>query len=276
MAAMKRSFQNGTVFPVLKKILYLLKFVLFRKVITTRFVSMSLPWRRNQYLFDRRVRKFIKILVHSENEYATFCQIFLRQDYEINGLHRDDVDLAYSKILDQGGVPLIIDVGGNVGYASIYFRLAYPESRIVLLEPSNKNFKLAQQNSKEYAIDCLNVALGPYHGKVSITDPGLGDNALRVSLQEKGEIEMLTVSQILKQYFNTTPFLIKIDIEGFEHELFMGDNSWVEKFPILIIELHDFCFPGKSKSQNFLRTISTLNRDFVYIGENVFSISNNE
>ena len=71
-----------------------------------------------------------------------------------------------------------------------------------------------------------------------------------------------------------TPFIIKIDIEGFEEDLFSKNLEWVDLFPLLIIELHDWMLPKSSNSKNFLQAISKLNRDFVYIGENIFSISN--
>ncbi len=70
------------------------------------------------------------------------------------------------------------------------------------------------------------------------------------------------------------PFIVKIDIEGFESELFSGNTDWINEFPVLIIEMHDWLFPGQRTSTNFLKTISQLDRDFVYLGENVFSIRN--
>jgi hypothetical protein len=67
---------------------------------------------------------------------------------------------------------------------------------------------------------------------------------------------------------------VKIDIEGFEEELFSKNTEWVDKFPLLVIELHDWMLPRDRTSAHFLTLIATLDRDFVYIGENVFSISN--
>ena len=39
--------------------------------------------------------------------------------------------------------------------------------------------------------------------------------------------------------------LIKIDIEGGESELFEKNIEWIEKFPLIIIELHDWMLPLK-------------------------------
>src|SRR5262249_4668764 len=43
---------------------------------------------------------------------------------------------------------------------------------------------------------------------------------------------------------------------------------------LLIVELHDWLLTKSASSRKFLQCISQLDRDFVYIGEDVFSISN--
>jgi hypothetical protein len=43
---------------------------------------------------------------------------------------------------------------------------------------------------------------------------------------------------------------------------------------VIIIELHDWMLPGTANSQNCLKALSGTNRDFVFYGENVFSIRN--
>jgi FkbM family methyltransferase len=70
------------------------------------------------------------------------------------------------------------------------------------------------------------------------------------------------------------PFLIKIDIEGAEKELFSRNLEWISKFPVLIIELHDWMLPAQGTSRAFLAAIAPLDRDFVFFGENIFSIAN--
>ena len=71
-----------------------------------------------------------------------------------------------------------------------------------------------------------------------------------------------------------TPFLAKIDIEGAEADLFSRDTDWIDQFPLIIVELHDWLLPKQGTSRNFLRCIAARNRDFVYLGENIFSIRN--
>jgi hypothetical protein len=102
-----------------------------------------------------------------------------------------------------------------------------------------------------------------------------GKNSFRVEVDLQGEIVMLSVPEVLREYGDECiPFICKIDIEGFESELFSIESSWVDEFSLVIIELHDYLFPGAGKSRNFLAKISKLDRDFIHVGENSFSIKN--
>ena len=61
---------------------------------------------------------------------------------------------------------------------------------------------------------------------------------------------------------------------GPEGDLFSGNTEWVSLTPIIIVELHDWMFPGGGTSRPFLQCISKLDRDFVSFGEDVYSIAN--
>ncbi len=71
-----------------------------------------------------------------------------------------------------------------------------------------------------------------------------------------------------------TPFILKIDIEGGEADLFDDEPEVFARFPVLIIELHDWMLPRGGTSRPFLRWHAAQDRDFVHIGENVFSLCN--
>jgi hypothetical protein len=68
------------------------------------------------------------------------------------------------------------------------------------------------------------------------------------------------------------PLICKIDIEGGEKELFQANDAWVDRFPLIIIELHDWLAPGTST--NFLSAISKRNIHLVFRGENTFCFNN--
>ena len=108
-----------------------------------------------------------------------------------------------------------------------------------------------------------------------IEDPDAGHNAFRTvrSVGTEG-IDVLTIDRVMKEFDTAVPFIVKIDIEGFESDLFSSNTEWIRRFPLILIELHDWLLPGQACSQNFLKAISAENRDFVHQGETIFSISN--
>ena len=62
---------------------------------------------------------------------------------------------------------------------------------------------------------------------------------------------------------------MKVDIEGFEADLFQGDLGWLDTAEVVIIEPHDWMMPGAGTSRNFQKAM--LDRDFemVISGENL-------
>ena len=101
--------------------------------------------------------------------------------------------------------------------------------------------------------------------------------------KEKGvDVEGITVNKILNNISkNSRPFLIKIDIEGYESELFKNNFEWIDDFEIIIIEIHDWMLLGQSNSSTFINALNTTinnktKRDLFISGENLVSIKINE
>ena len=169
---------------------------------------------------------------------------------------------------------MIIDLGANCGFSVRYFADNYPEARIVAFEPDESNFELAKLNNYSDNIDWHNDAIGSTSSMGDLVDPGLGNNAYRVNASSYGTTQIRSLDKVVKEYMNKgfIPFIVKIDIEGYEQELFSANLDWIDQIPVIIIELHDWLFPRRNNSKNFLNAIANRNRDFVYIGENIFSI----
>lgn len=93
-------------------------------------------------------------------------------------------------------------------------------------------------------------------------------------MRSQGSLQIVSLDEIIKDYskMGFIPFIVKIDIEGYEQELFSSNIDWIDNIPLIIIELHDWMFPSQNKSKNFLNAIANRNRDFLYLGENIFSI----
>jgi FkbM family methyltransferase len=245
----------------------------FRK----RFVIIT-PWFiRNQLIFDKRKKIFLAFKIRDEIDWGTLSKIYYSEDYNINVLSIskkliDDLNNRQSS----SRTPLIVDLGANNGISVRYFSEEYPMARIIAFEPDESNFNLARNNNLKNKdnIDWFNAAIGSVNMSGSLNDPGLGNNAYRIKEEEGGSIRVIGLRDLIRDYIGIgfSPFIIKIDVEGYEQELFSNNLEWIDQFPIIIIELHDWLFPGQNNSKNFLNAIAGRNRDFVYIGENIFSI----
>jgi FkbM family methyltransferase len=214
----------------------------------------------------------------SRGDRGVIRQIFKNQDYSLT-FFRLAPKLAnyYSKCIASGRMPLIIDAGANIGASSVYFSLHYPNAAIVAIEPERNNCELLRRNCSDIEhVRVLEAALGGESCHMRLQDPCGCDAGFRIATEGAYEIEVLTVAQIIRDYpaSSHAPFICKIDIEGSEKLLFETNTEWVQHFPLLIIELHDWMLPGEANSRNFLKTVSQLNVDFLYRGENVFCFNN--
>ena len=247
-----------------------------------RFELLSPVYSTQQCLLDNHQKSQFNIKIRDKIDMAVISQVFFSEDYGISSLAQSNKIIStYNNLVKNGKKPLILDIGANSGMASVYFARDYPEATIIGIEPDNGNFQLAQANTALYQnVTMIKAGISNVDGKGSITNAdvnaGTENWAFQTEMSDTGDLVMLSVNSILKKYSdeNTVPFLVKIDIEGFEKNLFSSATQWVDQFTLLIIELHDWMLPNTANSSGFLKCISQLNRDFVYRGENIFSIKN--
>jgi FkbM family methyltransferase len=213
------------------------------------------------------------------SDLATFQQVFANNEYNLRRLTRwDEISELYDAIC-KNGPPLILDLGANIGLAALYFAKNWPAAHIISVEPDRENFLMMGENLDGLRnVHAVNAAVASEDGAVRIVDPGASFWALRTELappDAADTVPAMSIESLIKfAPPNCRPFIAKIDIEGFESDLFSQNTDWVKSFPIIIIELHDWLFPGQGTSNNFLRSVATQARDFVFIGENIVSISN--
>jgi len=244
---------------------------------SSRYLFLTPSFLAQQLIFDRRDKRFVKLKIRDHIDHSTARQIYELDDYGIGKLKREsDLVDIYKNILADGKSPLIIDCGGNIGLATKYFSENYPKATVLCVEPDAENIKQAHLNNGSLKVHFFQKAIGCEDGAGEMVDPGLGNNAYRIEDSDTGRVEIVSIKTLLQQFPEDRfpPFIVKIDIEGFEAELFAKNTEWVDQFPLLIIELHDWMLPRTANSNNFIKTISQLDRDFVYCGENVFSIRN--
>ncbi len=213
----------------------------------------------------------------SRSDLGAITQIFSQHDYSLDRLQRQqDLLDYYAASLEAGKTPLIIDAGANIGAAAVWFATMFPLAHVIAFEPDADNFRLLALNGQGLAVTPVQAAVGGADGRAALLDPGQGEWGYRTRADPDGACAMVALARVVAEQVAAgfAPFIAKIDIEGGEDELFRHDTGWVSDFPLLIVELHDWLMPKAGTSRSFLRCVAGLDRDFVHINENVFSVRN--
>jgi FkbM family methyltransferase len=248
------------------------EFWLLPNSLSPRFIGLSLRSRSSNFRADIRLRR-------GTTDARVVNQVFLDRDYDLSSLGRADIQQNYARMIGEGQTPLILDVGANIGVSSLYFAKNWPQARILAVEPSPDNYCILLHNVRRHQrIEPLQAAASSTDGSVRIANPAAEPWAYRTQISD-GEgadlIPAFSIRSLIDHAARTgtaCPFIIKIDIEGFEDNLFSSNLDWIPQFPIIIIELHDWMIPEKAVSNSFLRAISQYRRDFLVKGENVISV----
>jgi len=204
--------------------------------------------------------------------------IFKQHAYDLRRLHRyGEIDAALTVLKEAGKRPMIVDAGANIGASPVFFMMGHPRTRMVAIEPDAGNYDLLCLNAEGLDIRCVKGALAASAGRAEVRDYGGGFWALRtvrVDEASVGGVPCVTMNQIYEEECSDTvfPFIAKIDIEGFEKDVFAANTEWVDRTPVIIVELHDWMMPRALTSRPFLECMATKDRDFVLMGENVYSL----
>jgi FkbM family methyltransferase len=143
----------------------------------------------------------------------------------------------------------MIDLGANVGLATLYFAAHYPACRFYAVEPNPDTYALLRRN-----LEAL-VAAGrceTFQGAVWGSEQELvaaadwsSDHFSRFAGRERADGEAdgvafkgLPIDRLMEAAGFDHVDLIKADIEGAETELFRGDLGWLERVGAIAIEFH--------------------------------------
>jgi hypothetical protein len=76
----------------------------------------------------------------------------------------------------------------------------------------------------------------------------------------------MTMNEAFASVPNGEPFIAKMNIEGFETDVFSGAFEWLDKIGLLFIEPHDWLLPGKHTSRSFQRALGERDFDLFIVG----------
>ncbi len=169
-----------------------------------------------------------------------FHQVFAARDYDADCLP------------EHAGT--IIDLGANIGLASVFFGLRYRQARILAVEPDPDNFALLARNTAGLwpRVMAREAAAWIEDGTVSLRREDAAGQPLGawgVQVTAAGGAPATAASCTMPTLMRTADMpsidILKCDIEGAEADLFAADTSaWLPKVGLLIIETHEGLRPG--------------------------------
>ena len=213
-------------------------------------------------------------LRHGNSDMECFRQIFQQGEYSLAHLKpvQDRINRRYQEIVASGLTPVIIDGGANVGASAIWFARQFPLARIKAIEPDDGNFRLLRINSSAYPnVDPMLAALGATQGFVEVTN-AKGHGWAAQTRRAVAGLPVIGVREAQLSVENGRLFLVKIDIEGFESDLFSQNIDWLADAYVVVIEPHDWMLPGEFSSRNFMKAMVEHDFEIFIVSENLFFV----
>lgn len=233
---------------------FLVKLRIIFKAFFINFVYTFSKKKSNISLFGYKVRSFnygtIRIL---------FEELFLKNEYYFITKKKE---------------PVIFDCGANIGFATLYFKWLYPNSKVFSFEPDPETFQLLKFNIESNNLSnvtLINAAVSTENGKLSFfvdkSKPGIMGMSVvegRISDQTEIEVDAISIQSILKKHNLKTIDFLKMDIEGAENDVMRGlsENGTLSKINQMAIEYHHNISGSKSSLGDFLKHIENAKHYF--------------
>jgi FkbM family methyltransferase len=135
----------------------------------------------------------------------------------------------------------ILDAGGNIGLATLFFAEYFPKTTIVCCEPAKENIELLKLNTSHLPnVKVLHCALGNKPGFGSITQRNASNYAnLKVIESGRGDIPIYDYKELLKVSGIPGFDFIKLDIEGSEYAFISSlDDHELAQCKWIVGEVH--------------------------------------
>lgn len=209
-----------------------------------------------------REKLFGKKIYFSDYQHlkSLFEEIFLEEQYYFKSSKKN---------------PQIIDCGSNIGASILYFKLLYPEAKILAFEPDGDTFLLLQQFVKDNNLNDIQIvqkALSDKKGQVDLFTMPDDPSSLSMSIfkdafevKHKENVHLKVDATVLSEYINEAVDLLKIDIEGAEYEVLeeLDKTKKLSQIRQIIIEGHVFNKSMSLKVVSLLKILEKNNFNFM-------------
>lgn len=201
-----------------------LKSLLFSR----RFWMLPFVYR---IIFDVSDLKFINFNIISRSDCFTIMDVFCYQNYSLPKHWEGNLECFLE---DQSKLPVVLDLGANLGFTSNYLKRVYPEAVTIGVEPDTRSVDLCRQ----HGVDELWTGVIGRGSKAFLSND---DVSYQKKLSDDGvEVKVIAENELIAAIGDYLPFILKVDIEGAEEVLFSDYKRLVSLFRVIFVELHDW------------------------------------
>jgi len=188
----------------------------------------------NLSVFTYRLKQDIKPILYRLGLFRIARNLFLVISKH-HRTQRQNNKSFYKRFIQNGD--LCFDVGANLGQT--VEALLASGGRVISIEPNPKCYDiLAKQYAKHPQVVLRQLAIGEGSGTATLNFQGTESTASLLPdwpyhTDESTEVSITTLDKVIEEH--GIPKLIKVDVEGFEREVFSGLNTPIE---YIIFEVH--------------------------------------
>jgi FkbM family methyltransferase len=201
----------------------------------SKILTVNFTFKEN-YKYEITLRK------EPSSDLNVFHQMFQGEEY------KPLVELIFNDNKIKGPLS-ILDAGGNVGLASIYFNCYFPGSHFIIVEPEQENFNILERNiQRNNLLNNTKLIKGGvwYREAYLNTARNFRDgNDWSVTVEESEkptDLKGFSILSLMDKFNFNLLDILKIDIEGAERYLFedpLKASSFLAKTKYIAMEIHD-------------------------------------
>lgn len=156
--------------------------------------------------------------------------------------------------------PRILDCGGNMGLATLYFKSLYPDARVTTFEADPAICKMCRDNlvaNGHQDVEVIHAAVWIDKGEISFCCEGTDSGTLSQLVYDGVSGQRQTVPAIrLREYLEAEKVdLLKLDIEGAEFDVLADCAPVLANVSRIVVELHE-TDPNNRKTAAALDTLA--------------------